>query len=283
MSEPAASFDGSGRFRVYLPALMLFVGAAPGGCPGCHFNLDLSGLEAMQAAWDIHSASQLHMLGRLVAGPGEKKLQEFGRAHATSGLSQAREAFDKAVGDAERDLRQKWPGTGAKVRMLSESLALAMYDDDLAMAMDFSDDEHLDLDNEHLYEFLQSISQAYPDIANDLPDAESLRMRVVKNENGLGSPDAAIALVTHFQMASTDQRPPGEFASAEQLERARLRTDPFRATFRIVYEMMADTSDRRKPPREPVVTMEVVTLVFEYRGERWELVRDKQDDQEANK
>ncbi|HEV3342413.1 MAG TPA: hypothetical protein VG125_18730 [Pirellulales bacterium] len=236
----------------------------------------------LQAVTDIDAAVELHMLGRLVDGPGAEKLKKFGRNERNAGLAQAREVFDAAVSDAEHDLRQKWPGGNPKVRFVSGSLVITFYDEAPPGKPDLSAETQC-LDKEHLPELLSELAGTYPDDAKDLPDAESLQIRVGEDENVEHSPDAVIEITGHGQITSSDKRPAGEFQNAEQMERARLRTDPYKATIRIVYEIMAEQDNRRNPPREPVLAVEVVTLSFEFRGERWELVKDEKEKPEEAK
>jgi len=242
-------------------------------------NLDFSGLGDFQEFSDIGAALELHMLGRLVDGPSAKQLQEFGRNGHSVGLARAREVFDAAVRDAEHDLRQKWPAGNLKVRFISASLVMPIYQEGAPDEPDLLPFTQR-LDKDYLPEFLSSLADSYPEDAKDLPDAENLRIGAAEEEDAQTSPDAAIEITGYLQVSTTNKRPAGEFKNAEQLEQARLRTDPYKATFRIAYEVVAEQDNRRNPPREPVLAVEVVTLSFEFRGERWELIEEKKEKSE---
>lgn len=267
---------GPGACRLGLPALILFVSAAPGGCTGCHmFDLDLSGLATIESLTDIYTAAQLNLLGRLVDGPAARKLHDFGRNEKTPSLRQTRELFDKAVDDAERELRKKWPRATPKLRMVSASFVLSLYDDGPA-ADAVSDHSRERLQKAALADEIADLKEQYPAQANDLPDAESLPKRDGSDDGSDDSPDDTIDLLGHLKFRFSNERPPGKFKDDEELERARLPTNPHTAKFRMVYELMADDADRRDSTGEQVLAVAVVKLSFAFHGEQWEQVPGKE-------
>lgn len=148
---------------------------------------------------------------------------------------------------------------------------ISFYDDHSAPDADSSHGRER-LKKATLADAVAMLKAEYPDQAKDLPDADSLPNGDSQDDNSDDALDDVIELLGHFQLRNTNKRPPGEFQTAEQLEKARLRSDPFTATFRMVYELIADDADRRDFTGEPVLAVEVVTLSFEFHGEKWEQV-----------
>lgn len=269
MSHAAFSGRAGMRLGLYLPALAIFFAAAPSSCSSC-LNLDLdfdfSGLEPLHSAFDLHAATELLMLERAVRPDDARLLHNFGREDEST-LAQARKVVDDGVRNAEAELQKKWPGAKLVARMVSVSLVTSFYE----LGEDFGEEEIVHLDQEHLGEIVKSLSDTYPDIATTLP-------RPAKAENDEKAADtdavdtAGIEMFARMRMVDTKSRPVGEFKTDEELQRALLSEEPMTAALRIVYEIIAPAHQLRGNSRDPLLSLEVVTLRFENDGSQWRAV-----------
>ncbi|HJT34624.1 MAG TPA: hypothetical protein VJ783_21520, partial [Pirellulales bacterium] len=278
MSHAASSGGAGMRLGVYLPALAIVFAAAPSSCSSClklELNFDFSGLEPMKSAFDLYAATELLMLERVVRPDDAKLLHDFGREDDST-LAQARKVVDDGARNAEADLQKKWPDAKLVARMVSLSLVIPAY----GLGEDIVEEEIVHLDQEHLPEIVKSLRDMYPDIAATLPPPAKVDDEEAADAETVDT--ASIEIVARMRMAET-ARPVGEFKTDGELQRALLSEEPMTAALRIVYEVIAPAHQLRGNSRDPLLSVEVVTLRFEYDGEKWRAVSDADNDERAER
>lgn len=272
-----AAFSGwiAIRTGVCLPVLAMAVATAPGSCscrfdakPRGEFAWDFSDLEVLNAADEGAFALDLNLLERIADPDDAKKLRDFGR-DAGSSLAQTRELVDSAIRDAESGLQSKWPRQKLTLRMVSASLVAPFYDPEEGKRADDVGSEDR-LNRASIAESVEQLRESYPDLAATLPDVEKLKAEAKKADES-GESDIAV-IVSHFRMAYTDHCPEGEFKTKKDLEVALLRIEPMTASIRLVYEVISPGGPPRKTNSDPVLAVEVVTLRFEYDGDKWKAI-----------
>lgn len=286
MSHAAFSGGSAMRLGAYLPALAIFLGAAPSSCSSCfegkqvkpraEFAWDFTDFDVLDAAFEGHVALELNLLERIADPDDAKKLHDFGRDEGSS-LAQTRELLDNAIGEAEAGLQKKWSRRELVLRMVSASLAAPFYEPDEGRRADDTDDDSR-YDRASIAESVEQLRQSYPDRADTLPDLEKLQADAKKAEEKGESGSTGMEVVCHFRMAYTDRRPEGDFKTKKDLELALLRVEPMKASVRLVYEIVTPGGVSEKANSDPVLALEVITLKFECDGEKWKAVSEAEAD-----
>lgn len=287
MSHAAFSGWAAIRTGVCLPSLVIAFAMPPSSCscrfgvkPSGEFGWDFSDIEVLEAARDGSIALDLNLLERIADFEDAQKLHDFGRDEGSS-LAQTRELVDSVIREAEAGLQKKWPQQKLILSLVSASLVAPFYDPDEGKQSD-DVDGHIRLDRSYIAESIERLRESYPALAATLPDVEKLKTDAKKAEEAGDSGIAAIDLVAHFRMAYTDERPDGEFKTRKEIELALLRTNPMKATLRLVYEVVAPKGKVNEAIADPVLAVEVVTLRFEYDGEQWKAITEAEPKAEAD-
>jgi hypothetical protein len=133
------------------------------------------------------------------------------------------------------------------------------------------DDDNFDgvevMGQEGVRELVAGLRERYPEHGKHLPEPE----KMVLPEKPTARPKPRIELIAHFRMNWTE-RPEGEFENHADMIRATMRNNPPKVNVRIVYEVL--NHNAKTVDDDPVLSIEVVTLRFGYRDERWEALAE---------
>jgi hypothetical protein len=258
------------RMALSILALVLSTTPSCSSCSKLDWTIDLSGLIVIEPLSAIQYATQLHLAERLVSGEAAEKFRAFGRGTDVVALAGTREAFEAAVQQAEMGLMEKWPRSNMKLRLVSLSALVPFVATDAEAATiwdDLDGREVTDLDS--IRQLIDVLHTEFPEQSNDLPDPDNVVLRARTGENGVNSPDASIELIGHIRFEPSTKRPEGDFKYEADMIRAGWKSDPPKVTHRLVYEVLPDEDRRKTVFEEPLLAVEIVTLHFEYRDEKW--------------